>query len=212
MENETTPLIWTGGNMRWEGSKDLPSKTFMCGHCGERLASNKGFSSDLVSTSGGNHPPRTSMSAAIYLCHFCQAPTYFRGDYQQVPGPPFGGTVEHIPYKDVTALYDEARNCMKVTAYTAAVMCCRKLLMNLAVAEGASKNKGFKEYVTYLSEQGHIPPRTEAWVDHIRNKGNEANHEIEIMERAEAERLIKFSEMLLRIMYEYPAEVDRPTA
>jgi hypothetical protein len=31
------------------------------------------------------------------------------------------------------------------------------------------------------------------------------------MGREDAERLIRFSEMLLRIMYEYPAEVEDPS-
>jgi hypothetical protein len=31
------------------------------------------------------------------------------------------------------------------------------------------------------------------------------------MSREDAERLIKFSEMLLRIMYEYPSEVEDPS-
>lgn len=47
--------------------------------------------------------------------------------------------------------------------------------------------------------------------DHIRDKGNDANHEITLMERKDAEQLIKFSEMLMRTMYEYPAEVADPT-
>jgi hypothetical protein len=48
-------------------------------------------------------------------------------------------------------------------------------------------------------------------VDHIRDKGNDANHEIDLMGREDAEQLIKFSEMLMRIMYEYPAEVADAT-
>lgn len=82
--------------------------------------------------------------------------------------------------------------------------------MNVAVSEGADEGKSFAGYVRYLADEGHIPPKAMTWVDHIRNKGNVANHEIKIMEREDAERLIRFSEMLLRIMYEYPAEVENP--
>jgi len=119
--------------------------------------------------------------------------------------------VDHVASQEVENLYEEARNCMKVSAYTAAVMCCRKLLMNVAVSEGADEGKTFAYYVTYLADEGHIPLKAEAWVDHIRDKGNEANHEIQIMSREDAERLVRFSEMLLRIMYEYPAEVAKPS-
>lgn len=119
--------------------------------------------------------------------------------------------MQHVSPKEVAALYNEARNCMKVNAYTAAVMCSRKLLMNVAVSEGADEGQSFASYVRYLANEGHIPPKTTAWIDHIRDKGNEANHEIRIMRREDAERLIRFSEMLLRIMYEYPSEVEAPS-
>lgn len=77
--------------------------------------------------------------------------------------------------------------------------------MNIAVSEGADEGAGFKYYVKYLADEGHIPPKATAWVDHIRDRGNDANHEITIMGREDVERLIRFSEMLLRIMYEYPS-------
>jgi hypothetical protein len=82
--------------------------------------------------------------------------------------------------------------------------------MHIAVSEGADENKSFAHYVRYLAEEGHIPPKATAWVDHIRDKGNDANHEINLMGRENAEQLIKFSEMLMRTMYEYPAEVADP--
>jgi hypothetical protein len=82
-------------------------------------------------------------AAYIYICHFCHKPTFFERDGKQTPGPAFGGHVEHVPSKEVEALYDESRNCMKVNAYTAAVMCCRKLLINVAVSEGAKEGLKF---------------------------------------------------------------------
>ena len=44
-------------------------------------------------------------------------------------------------------------------------------------------------------------------VDHIRKKGNEANHEIVLMEKEDAEDLLVFSEMLLKFIYEFPKRV-----
>lgn len=79
--------------------------------------------------------------------------------------------------------------------------------MSVAVSEGAEQGLSFKKYVDYLADEGHVPPTAKVWVDHVRDKGNEANHEIALMERNDAERLIKFSEMVLQIMYEFPAEV-----
>jgi hypothetical protein len=202
------------GRMQWQNtnrgkSSFLPSKSYVCGHCGNPLASEVGYYALAVDASG--NAVVSQVLAHIYICHYCDKPTYFDEDGKQIPGSAFGGDVRNIPNEEVKALYDEARNCMKVSAYTAAVMCCRKLLMNVAVSEGAEENKSFAHYVNYLAEEGHIPPKAAStWVDHIRDKGNDANHEIQIMTREDAERLIRFSEMMLRIMYEYPAEAQNP--
>ena len=80
--------------------------------------------------------------------------------------------------------------------------------MNIAVAQGAEEGLTFAQYVDYLAAQGYLPPNGKEWVSHIRKKGNEATHEIRIMEREDAEELIEFSEMLLKFMYEYPARIE----
>jgi hypothetical protein len=104
-------------------------------------------------------------------------------------------------------MYEEARNCTSANAYTAAVLVCRKILLHLAVAEGAEPNMSFKEYVNYLEANNYLPPRGKVWVDHVRDKGNEANHEIVEMKKEDAELLITFVEMLLKFIYEFPAKV-----
>ena len=81
--------------------------------------------------------------------------------------------------------------------------------MNIAVKQGAQEGHRFAEYVDYLADSGYLPPNGKKWVDVIRQKGNEATHEIAIMAREDAEELIEFSEMLLRFIYEYPTRIDR---
>lgn len=88
-------------------------------------------------------------------------------------------------------------------------MCSRKLLMHIAVDKGAPENKPFREYVDFLVERGHVPTDWKEWVDHIREKGNQANHEIVIMERGEAEDLVTFLGMILAPLYEFPAKVRK---
>ena len=98
---------------------------------------------------------------------------------------------------------------MSVSAYTAAVLACRKLLMNSAVAQGAAAGKTFVSYVDHLADKGYVPPNGRGWVDHIRKRGNEANHEIKLMSGSDAEELITFIEMLLKFIYEFPAKVPQ---
>ena len=142
---------------------------------------------------------------AIYICPHCKEPTYIRPGIQ-MPGVAPGNEVEHLP-EQVEALYREARNCVSVSSYTSAVLACRKLLMNIAVSQGAEEGKSFFHYVDYLASQGYVPPNGRAWVDHIRKKGNEATHEIVVMSQEDAEELISFAEMLLKFIFEFPMKV-----
>jgi hypothetical protein len=83
--------------------------------------------------------------------------------------------------------------------------------MNIAVSQGAKEGESFLAYVEYLAKAGYVPPNGRGWVDHIRSKGNEANHEIKLMTKADAEELIAFSEMLLKFIFEFPNKVPPKT-
>jgi len=196
-------LEWQRTSTTSSSGGKLRRTAYVCGYCGRSVGSDKGYYATKMGV-----PSEDDHGGQICICPYCENPTYFSETGDQTPGSAFGGSVKNTPKTEIESLYDEARNCMKVNAYTAAAMCCRKLLMNVAVSEGADEGKSFAYYVKYLADEGHIPPKATTWVDHIRDKGNDANHEIQIMERADAERLIKFSEMMLRIMYEYPAEAE----
>jgi hypothetical protein len=185
----------------WQGAGAIREWQYTCPYCGSLTASNQGchFAPDGVGINVSNP------TYVIRICSYCRQPTYFRPD-AQFPGQAFGEPVQNLP-PDVAKMYEEARNCTSANACTAAVLVCRKILMHIAVAEGAPTNKSFKEYVDYLESHNYLPPRGKGWVDHVRNKGNEANHEIVEMKKDDAEVLITFVEMLLKFIYEFPAKV-----
>ncbi len=145
----------------------------------------------------------------IAICHNCNRPTYFYPG-GQVPGPLIGATVKGVP-GDVGKLYDEARKSYGVSAFTASIMASRKIIMHIAVSRGAEEGLSFQKYVEYLDAKHFIPPDGKEWVDHIRTKGNEANHEIVIMKQSDAEDLIIFIEGLLKFIYEFPSRVRKAT-
>jgi hypothetical protein len=176
----------------WGHVQEIPSKRYSCGFCDSLVGSAKGFKAG-------------SSDHVICLCPNCDCPTYIHPD-GQVPAVAPGNEVAALP-TDVEALYREARNSTSVEAYTAAVLACRKLLMNIAVAQGAEADRRFIEYVQFLADNGYVPPHGKHWVDHIRKKGNEATHEIALMTRQDAEELIAFSEMLLKFIFEFPSRV-----
>jgi hypothetical protein len=100
--------------------------------------------------------------------------------------------LRYVSFRRIASLYDEARTCCSASAFTAAVLILRKLLMNVSVNLGAPEGKSFVAYVEYLADAGYVPPNGKGWVDHIRKKGNEANHEIKLMGEAEAKAWSRF--------------------
>jgi len=177
--------------MAWQNTDSIGAEGYTCGWCGHLVSSNRGY--------------KSSSSRKIFICPHCDKPTFF--EYQSLyPGSAPGAAVSHLP-PSLDFLYGEARRSTAASCYTAAVLCCRKLLMNIAVDKGAKQGDKFVAYVQHLSDSGYVPPDGKGWVDHIRRKGNEANHEIAQMGQADAEELVAFSEMLLKFMYEFPAKV-----
>ncbi|WP_368667082.1 hypothetical protein [Pseudomonas sp. URMO17WK12:I11] len=46
----------------------------------------------------------------------------------------------------------------------------------------------------------------------MRNKGNEATHEVALLSKQDANELVKFTEMLVKFVYEFPNSVSLPEA
>lgn len=96
---------------------------------------------------------------------------------------------------------------MSVNAFTAAVMAARTILMYVAVDQGSTPGQPFAAYVDFLVAGGYAPPKAKAWVDHIRTTGNAAMHQIALVGRDDAEKVLRFVEQLLLFIYEYPGSV-----
>lgn len=185
----------------WRNTENLKSYSFKCWYCWESVSSEKwyhvgvGFSSVQF---GKN-----------YICHSCNKPTFFDIDWKQYPWISFWEDVNNISDQLVSDIYDEARNCISTNSFTASVMCCRKLVMHVAVDKWADKWLNFVRYINYLEDNNLITQWAKEWVDEIRQLWNEANHEIKLMEEEEAKDLISFCEMLLRLNYDYPSRVRK---
>jgi hypothetical protein len=180
-------------NENWVNAGQINAQDYECGFCGNQIGTDRGFS-----TAGAN-------PSLIAICPRCRRPTFIEeGTRRMYPSAPLGASVSNAP-PDLDALYNEARNAAAANAYTAAVMVCRKMLMNIAVEKGAKERQTFEHYVGYLAEKHYIPPEGEALATYIRTLGGTANHRIALMDRDDAEAAIMFVGMLLRIIYELPA-------
>jgi Domain of unknown function (DUF4145) len=180
---------------KWQNPHHISTRSFTCAYCDNIVSSFLGLC--------GSHPDRS-----IYICPHCSNAAFFDESRRQHPAPVPGTSINHLP-KDIEALYAEARRCVAAGAPTSAVLACRKLLMNIAVAQGAKEGASFIAYVEHLASDGYVPPNGRHWVDHIRKKGNEANHEIQLMLDKDARELIDFAAMLLKFVYEFPARVPK---
>jgi hypothetical protein len=172
-----------------------PARKFRCGHCGLNVGGHSGWK--RINSDG-------QAGEAICLCSQCDKPTYFTREGEQMPGVAFGDEVGHLP-AEVASLYDEARNCMAVRAYTLAALGARKLLMNVAVDQGAAEGLRFFEYVEYLVAQGLVPVKAKIWVKKIKDQGNDATHKIAGTTRGEAETVLSFVAMILTLVFDFPA-------
>ncbi|MGH9351965.1 MAG: DUF4145 domain-containing protein [Terriglobia bacterium] len=182
----------------WNSVQNVHTFKYTCGFCGSMVASQRGWDGQIY---------QQPDAAKIRICPNCNGPTYFGSQQAQCPGVSFGVPVTSLP-PDVDRLYREARDSTSIGAYTSTVMVCRKILSNVSVYLGAEPGQTFERYVDWLENNGHIPPKGRPWVDRIRNKGNEANHEIAAIGKADAEQMITFLGMLLKIVFEFPAQLS----
>lgn len=199
----------------WGGVEEIAPCDWTCGYCGLNVAGNLGYwRCDGRSHSDNPDHARHKFRPChidqgfprIVICPKCIKPTFFDLGGSQMPGVPFGAEVDHLP-PDVASLYREARNCVTVSAFTASALATRKLLMNVAVSQGGDKNESFKYYVNFLASKGYVPPNASGWVDHIREKGNDATHEIPAIAASDAKDLLTFMEMILKLVFEFPNRV-----
>lgn len=179
----------------WKNIYDIGGFTYQCGACGERTTGHFGIW--RLTQDGG-------VVARVVICSHCGRPTYYESIDQVYPKPRYGQNVEGITDKLVAALYAEARYCTSYGAFTSAAMLCRKILMHVAVSLRAKPNQSFKDYVDYLDREGYTPPKGKEWVNEIRDKGNEANHEIRIVSEDEAKRTLYFTGLVLQLIYSAP--------
>lgn len=188
----------TPGN--WKSLQTLPNRQFVCAFCSLNVSSIVGYAMGVNVDGSGK------LIGATYICSNCKGPNTFAPDGNRYPGPAFGKEVKSVP-DGLNDLYEEARRCTTRNCFTAAVLLCRKMLMNIAVHEQAKPGLAFVEYVNYLADKGYVPPNGKHWVDHIRKRGNEATHEIALMSEGDAKDLVSFVEMLLRFIYEFPSMI-----
>lgn len=53
-------------------------------------------------------------------------------------------------------------------------------------------------------KNGYLPTQKNNWTDKIRTSGNDMNHKNIIADKENAENILKFIQMILQLLYEFP--------
>lgn len=167
-----------------------------CGHCGTKV------SSHVLACY------RDTNSSAIYswvMCANCSLGSVVDFKGNAIPSVKFGKKINNLP-PDIESAYEEARSCYSANAHTGSVLLCRKIIMHVAVDKGADEGNSFASYLDYLEENHIITSNMKTWVNHIREKGNIANHTLLIADKEKSEGILRFTARLLDLVYEAEAE------
>lgn len=192
------PYIGNFHNVEWK-SLELHSYVYRCWNCNREVSSQEG----IVSWDQCTY----MLKAAVYICPHCHAPVIIDNCKKHFPQEIVGKSIKNLP-ENIKYLYEESRKALSVGAYTACVMVLRKILMNLAVENGAGKNETFAKYVDYLCDKGIVHIKQRKRVESIRELGNVANHQIENRTEGEASILFEFMTHLLIDNYEFGDESE----
>lgn len=170
-----------------------------CTHCEARV------DTKVVGTHNyGAHENGPPGRYTFLVCLRCESPILVhqeRWGPDELDEPTSIYPVTFLPSSDlpsgIQAAFQEANNCIKGKAFTAAAIMCRKSL------EGACKESGITERnlhqsLLVMKTRGIIDGRLAEWAGILRMVGNEAAHDLEVRVTAvDARDLLEFTRALL---------------
>lgn len=201
-------MFFDPSKYKWKDKQEILKKSFNCVYCKVNVSSAKGY---MIGSEKDNF---STQIGGIYICPNCYGPnfldTWNKKDLWHSAGKLIGRSVKNVP-ENLNGLYEDARECYKNKRLTATVVLCEKIIMNIGVDHGAKKNLSFSKYADFFFTKGIISKDIKRMVEHINKSGNEATYKIKMMNESDTTDLIKFTEIILLFLYEFPAKVfDEP--
>jgi len=184
----------------WQNISNVNSIPFICWNCGNKVSSEKAYKSY------DDYNP-SQIGSLIYICPHCKAPVIVDDENKQILLPLPGKKINKLP-ENISIIYSEIRKCMQSGCFNGAIMLMRKLIMHIAVEEGADEGEKFVEYIDYLCDKGIVPRKSKNKTDSVRTLGNSTNHEVENRTQEDAQNCFEFIELLLKVNYEFADEVE----
>lgn len=107
---------------------------------------------------------------------------------------------EEVP-ETVSETFHEGLLCLKATAYSAAVMMCRKCL-EATCAHFQVGGRDLKTKLDQLAAQEIIDPMLAEWSHHLRLAGNSAAHDVDRrLSKEDADDIVTFTRALLEYVF-----------
>lgn len=199
--NAETPV----GYGKWQNVSPLPEEAYTCGHCGDRVSSRAGYYARARKDGSGD------IVATIRICPDCQGPTIFTSEGSRLPLATPGRRIENVP-GSLAKLYEEARASAANGTHAAAVLVCRKILMNVAVGQGMTPGGSFGDCVRYLAANGLLRASSKPLVDRLVERCDRASHEIVAMSEEDSAAALAITEATLLLLYEFPSATHLKTS
>lgn len=181
--------ILEGQPNRWQGCANEEGRPYRCGWCDKDVSANFRY---LFAS-----PP----FAELRICPSCKCPSFFCR-HEQWPLAMPGSAVDGLP-EEIDAMFLEVRLAASAGAHTGAVTLARTLLLRIAWDLGAPGSiSTFKSAVEWLVNEGHVGKGAKAYLDHVKDSGNESVHLPVLMDQSDSTLVVELLVIVLRALYE----------
>jgi hypothetical protein len=200
MEEYNIPNHFGGPNVAHQLGTRPKYANFLCGACGKSTSGR--VICDVIRANDN-----ALVSWCSCSCEKCEPTVLVEKDGAVILQLPAAREFHAEPDwpADLARLYEEASATFSAGAFTAASMACRKVLMACACDKGAAEGGGFSGYVDYITNTVLTYAAAQSAIEKIKDIGNEANHKVAFVNRADAERSMRIVTYMLKAIYSFPA-------
>lgn len=140
----------------------------------------------------------------IGKCNSCSNVMLLLDDGKKIyPAPEPSPTDNRIP-KIIRQDILEAKLCYNVSAFNATVVMARRAIESICIDKGADKSKNLFQQINEIRNLGIITEELKSWATEIRFVGNDGAHPGDLVEKEDAEVILKLSEQFAQVIYVLP--------
>ena len=207
--SQSGPARHTGGAVEGtgEGALDALTGGRVLGECAKCEVSVDAVVEGRYSYCEDDFTPETTILLA--RCPRCSSPIVIEYDEISTISSPrqiyplLDRPISRAVPESIRSGFTEARACLRVHAYTATALMCRRTIEAVAV-DHAVKERTLADSLRVMKERGIIEHRLFEWAEALRLVGNEAAHEVERdIHGQDAIDAVEFTSAILEYLYTF---------